>query len=34
MTQHHGPTYRTLIESPPDQGGLTPSSGLVASSSR
>jgi Lipase (class 3) len=34
MTQHHGPTYRTLIESPPDQGGLTPPSGLVASSSR
>jgi Lipase (class 3) len=34
MTQHHGPTYRKLIESPPDQGGLTPSPGLVASSSR
>jgi hypothetical protein len=34
MAQHHGPTYRTLIESPPDQGGLTPPSGLVASSSR
>jgi hypothetical protein len=24
MAQHHGPTYRKLIESPPDQGGLTP----------
>jgi Lipase (class 3) len=24
MAQHHGPTYRTLIASPPDQGGLTP----------
>ena len=34
MAQHHGPTYRTLIESPMDQGGLTPSSGLVASSRR
>jgi Lipase (class 3) len=34
MAQHHGPTYRKLLESPPDQGGLTPSAGLVASSSR
>jgi hypothetical protein len=34
MTQHHGPTYRTLIESSPDQGGLTPPSGLVASNIR
>jgi cysteinyl-tRNA synthetase len=34
MTQHHGPTYRTLIESTPDQGGLTPPSGLVASNIR
>ena len=34
MAQHHGPTYRTLIESSPDQGGLTSPSGLVASSSR
>ena len=34
MTQHHGPTYRTLIESPPEQGGLTPHPGLVATSGR
>jgi hypothetical protein len=34
MAQHHGPTYRTLIASPPDQGGLTPPSDLVANSSR
>jgi hypothetical protein len=31
MTQHHGPTYRTLIEAPPSQGGLTAPTGLVVS---
>jgi hypothetical protein len=34
MAQHHGPTYRTLIESSPDQGGLSPPSALVANRSR
>jgi hypothetical protein len=32
MTQHHGPTYRTLIEAPPSQGGLTTPADLVVSS--
>ena len=31
MTQHHGPTYRTLIEAPPSEGGLTAPSDLVVS---
>jgi hypothetical protein len=32
MAQHHGPTYRTLIEAPPSEGGLTAPTGLVVSS--
>jgi hypothetical protein len=31
MAEHHGPTYRTLIEAPPDKGGLTPPSAMVVS---
>jgi hypothetical protein len=31
MSQHHGPTYRTLIELPPAQGGLSPPSAQFGS---
>jgi Lipase (class 3) len=34
MAEHHGPTYRTLIEAPPDKGGLTPPSAMVVSSTQ
>jgi hypothetical protein len=32
MTQHHGPTYRTLIEAPPSEGGLTQPTDVIVGS--
>jgi hypothetical protein len=34
MSQHHGPTYRALLELPEARGGLTPDSGEIVSARR
>ena len=34
MAEHHGPTYRRLIETSPDEGGLTPPSVMVVSKTK